>query len=127
MRVSITAFYAAILAILTTALAINVTLHRVKLKVPIGDGGSPRMLRMIRLHGNCVEYVPLTLLLMLAYEIDKGAPVILHIVGITMILGRALHAWGLWGAALTFRRVAGQTLTWATIVALAVLNIVQIV
>jgi uncharacterized protein len=62
MPVPITATYAAILAILVLALGINVTVHRVKLGVPLGDGGNPEMLRMIRLHGNAVEYLPLALL-----------------------------------------------------------------
>jgi uncharacterized membrane protein YecN with MAPEG domain len=61
MLISITALYAAILAFIIVALGINVTVHRVKLGVPLGDGGNPQMLRMIRLHGNAVEYIPLAL------------------------------------------------------------------
>lgn len=64
MPLPITALYAAILAIILTALAINVTVHRGKLKVPIGQGDNPTMLRMIRIHGNSAEYIPTALLLM---------------------------------------------------------------
>jgi uncharacterized membrane protein YecN with MAPEG domain len=127
MPVLLTAFYAAILALFMTALAINVTVHRGKLGVLVGDGGNPQMLRMIRLHGNAVEYVPLGLLLMLTYEIDGGARVILHIAGIALIAGRMLHAWGMWKTeAPNFGRVSGQSLTWLTIAALALLNLWQI-
>jgi len=56
MPLPITALYAAILAIILTALAINVTIHRGKLKVPLGLGDNPIMLRMIRIHGNAAEY-----------------------------------------------------------------------
>ena len=61
MSVSITALYAAILALIIVALGINVTVHRVKLRVSLGDGGNPTMLRMIRLHANAIEYIPLAL------------------------------------------------------------------
>ena len=49
MPLSITALYAGILALILIALAINVTVHRVKLRVPLGDGGNAEMRRMIRL------------------------------------------------------------------------------
>jgi uncharacterized membrane protein YecN with MAPEG domain len=127
MLVSITALYAAILAILVTALAINVTVHRVKLRVPIGDGDNPQMLRMIRLHGNAAEYVPLALVLMLIYEINGGLHVALHIAGIALLAGRLLHIWGMWSTSrTTFGRASGQSLTWLTIAALAVLNLWKI-
>jgi uncharacterized protein len=112
MLVSITALYAAILAILVTALAINVTVLRVKLRVPIGDGDNPQMLRMIRLHGNAAEYVPLALVLMLIYEINGGLHVALHIAGIALLAGRLLHIWGMWSTSrTTFGRASGQSLT----------------
>ena len=72
MSVSITALYAGILALIVIALAINVTVHRVKLRVPLGDGGNAEMRRMIRLHGNAAEYIPLAMLLMLIYELNGG-------------------------------------------------------
>ncbi len=125
--VSITALYAGILALVATALAVNVTVHRAKLKVPLGDGGNAQMLRMIRVHGNAVEYVPLGVLLMGLYELDGGVPAALHAAGIALIVGRVLHAAGLWGTAdPNFGRAAGPTLTWLTTAALAVLNLWQI-
>jgi uncharacterized membrane protein YecN with MAPEG domain len=127
MTVPITALYAGILGLLITALAINVTVHRAKLKVDIGDGGNAQMLRMIRVHANAVEYVPLGLLLLGLYELDQGWPAVLHAAGIALIVGRVLHVAGLWNTAgLSFGRGAGVTLTWITIAALAVLNLWQI-
>lgn len=75
MTVSLTAAYGAVLALIVLALGINVTVHRAKLKVSLGDDGNPAMLRMIRLHGNAAEYVPLALLLMAVYEINGGVMV----------------------------------------------------
>jgi uncharacterized protein len=127
MTVPITALYAGILGLLITALAINVTVHRAKLKVDIGDGGNAQMLRMIRVHANAVEYVPLGLLLLGLYELDQGWPAVLHAAGIALVVGRVLHVAGLWNTAgLSFGRGAGVTLTWITIAALAVLNLWQI-
>jgi uncharacterized membrane protein YecN with MAPEG domain len=123
MPISITAFYAGILGLIIVALGINVTMHRVKLSVPLGDGGKPQMLRMIRLHGNAAEYVPLAILLMLIYEINGGWPTALHIIGIALVVGRLLQTWGMWGTDMPgFGRGTGQSLTWLSIAALAVLN-----
>lgn len=127
MPVTITAFYGAILALLVTALAVNVTMHRAKLKVQIGDGGNPQMLRMIRLHGNAAEYVPLAVLLMGLYELDGGMHIALQVAGIALIVGRLLHIWGMWNSAdVNFGRAAGPTVTWVTIAALALLNLWQL-
>lgn len=128
MQVSITALYAGILALIVVVLAINVTLHRVKLRVPLGDGGNPQMLRMIRLHGNAIEYIPLALVLMTLYEINGGWHTALHIVGIALVSGRVLQTWGMWGTPnANLGRQAGQSLTWLSVAALAVLNLSKLV
>ena len=128
MHIAITALYAGILALFVVALGMNVTRHRVKLQVPLGDGGNPEMLRMIRLHGNAIEYIPLAVLLMLIYEINGGWPLAMHAAGIALVVGRILQTWGMWGTEIpSFGRGAGQTLTWVSIAALAVLNLWKIV
>ncbi len=125
---TITAFYAAILALTIVALGINVTVHRVKLQVSLGDGGKPEMLRMIRLHGNAIEYIPLALALMLIYEMNGGWPLVLHIAGTALVVGRALQVFGMWASDVPgFGRGTGQTLTWASIAVLAIANLVRIV
>jgi uncharacterized membrane protein YecN with MAPEG domain len=124
MVIPITALYAAILGLIIIALGINVTVHRVKLKVSLGDGGNPEMLRMIRLHANAIEYIPLALLLMLSYEINGGWHSALHIVGIALITGRLIQTMAMWSTEVAGAgRGLGQTLTWLSIVALAVLNL----
>jgi uncharacterized protein len=127
MPVSITAAYAAVLALIILALGINVTVHRVKLKVSLGDGGNPQMLRMIRLHGNAVEYIPLAIALMLAYELNGGWHSALHIIGIALVAGRLIQTWAMWGTEMPKPgRGIGQTMTWLSIAALAVLNVAKI-
>ena len=127
MAISITALYAGILGLAVVALGINVTVHRVKLQVPLGDGGKPQMLRMIRLHGNAAEYIPLALVLMALYELDGGSPAALHIVGMALIVGRVLQTWGMWSTeAPGLARGSGQTLTWLSIAGMAVLNLIAV-
>jgi uncharacterized membrane protein YecN with MAPEG domain len=128
MSVSITALYAGILALIVIALAINVTVHRVKLRVPLGDGGNPQMRRMIRLHGNAAEYIPLAIALMAIYELNGGGHLGLHIVGIALVAGRVVQTWGMWATDMTnIGRQIGQSLTWLSVIALAVLNLSKVV
>jgi len=127
MTLSITALYAGILSLIMVALAVNVTIHRAKLRVPMGDAGNPIMLRMIRLHGNAVEYLPLALLLMAIYEINGGWHSPLHAAGIALVVARILQSWNMWSTHIAgFGRISGQSLTWLTIIALAVLNLAKV-
>ncbi|MEP7031290.1 MAG: MAPEG family protein [Pseudolabrys sp.] len=128
MSLSITALYAGILALFIVALGINVTMHRVKLKVSLGDGGNPVMLRMIRLHGNAVEYLPLALVLMAIYEINGGWHAALHIIGIALVAGRLIQTMAMWSTDVPAAgRGIGQTLTWGSIAVLALLNLWKLV
>jgi uncharacterized protein len=124
MLLPVTALYAAILTLILMALAINVTLHRRKLRVGLGDGSNPVMLRTVRMHGNAAEYIPIAVLLMLVYELNGGSHATLHVCGCALILGRVLHAAGLWNSdGQNPGRAIGQSLTWLTILGLAALNL----
>lgn len=128
MPLSVTALYAAILALIILALGINVTVHRVKLRVSLGDGGNPVMLRMMRLHGNAIEYLPLALVLMALYELNGGWHWALHVIGIALIAGRLIQTWAMWGTDIPVPgRGIGQTTTWASIAVLALLNLWKLV
>lgn len=127
MTAHVSSLYAACFAILLVAFAINVTVHRARLGVQVGDGSDARMLRMIRIHGNAAEYLPIALALMIVYEINGGHAAYLHAAGAALIVGRLLHAWGLWRTAgPTFGRIAGPSLTWVTILTLAGLNVMNV-
>jgi len=127
MPIAITALYGAILALILTVLAINVTVQRNRLGVLFGDGGKPQMLRAIRVHGNSAEYIPIGVLLMGIYELNAELPLALHATGIALILGRLIYVGGVWNAeTATAGRGIGIVLTWLTIAALAALNLWQI-
>ena len=108
----ITAFYAGLLGLAYLALGLRVVQFR-RRGIPLGDGGDPKMVRLIRGHANFAEYVPLILVLMLMLELGRTSLYVLHALGITLLAGRLLHGYSLsftmhfrfgrfWGAALTF-------------------------
>jgi uncharacterized protein len=128
MPVAITAFYAGLFGIVIVGLGCNVTLHRFRYRVMLGDEGNAQLRRMVRIHGNTVENVPFALLLMGLYELDGGSHWMLHAAGIALIIGRLMYVAVLWvKEAPSPIRASGVTITWLTIVALALLNLQQII
>lgn len=121
---AVTTLYAVPLALLIVALAARVVWLRNADRVGLGHGESKRLGRAIRIHANAVEYVPLALLLMLLFELNGGAPWLLHACGLTLLTGRVLHVWGLSrSGGYSLGRYAGTTMTWLAIVALAGANL----
>lgn len=124
MSVQITSVYAGVLGLWLVALSIHVAAHRAKLGIGLGAGGDARMRRVIRMHGNASESIPIALLLMALYEIDGGRSWILHAVGAVLVAARVANACGLWKSEGPHPlRVIGAQLTWLTTLALACLNI----
>ncbi len=120
----VTPLYAAFLGLLLLVLAWNVVKQRRIHKVGLGDGGIPALGRAIRVQANFVEYVPLTLLLVLLVELQlQGAHLwVAHVLGGALLLGRVLHAIGLSGSAGTsFGRMWGTLLTWLALLAASAL------
>ncbi|MCL1634012.1 MAPEG family protein [Luteimonas sp. SX5] len=124
MSVQITSAYAGLLGLWLVALSVNVAAHRAKLGIGLGAGGDPRMRRVVRMHGNASESIPVALLLMALCEIGGGRAWILHAAGVVLVAARAANACGLWKSEGPHPlRVAGAHLTWLTTLALACLNI----
>lgn len=93
--VSVTSLYAALNAFLTVGLSINVSRVRTKLQVFRGDGGNPDLVSAIRAHGNNIEQVPMTLLLLLLAELSGGGSTALHVFGGALLVARMAHAFGM--------------------------------
>lgn len=90
--------YAALCLLLMLALKMNVGRARAKEKVMFGDGGNEPVQRAMRVQGNAVEDVPVTLVGLAGLAL-LGAPVwLVHVLGATLFLGRILHAIGLGGS-----------------------------
>lgn len=91
----ITALYAAALAVMYVGLAFAVIRQRFKLRVGLGDGQQPELIKAIRIHGNFSEYVPLLLVIMLIAEQQQVSAWQLHLLGGLTLGGRLLHLVGL--------------------------------
>ena len=119
--VPIAAFYTGLLAVLLLVLALRIIRLRWKLRVGIGDGGDRMMLRAVRAHGNAAEYVPITLLLLLAVELNHASPLLLHACGALFVASRVLHAVGLTrSGGPSWPRTAGTVGTMAVVIVLAI-------
>lgn len=122
MIVLIVPFYAALLALFYIVLSLRVVRLRRKEKVAIGDGDSLRLRRAIRVHGNFTEYAPLTLLLLAFVEMQAASLTTVHVLCITLLIGRVVHAYGVSEEKEDYRlRTAGMLLTFAAIAASAVI------
>ncbi len=91
----ITAIYAAVLAVMYVGLALAVVRQRFKLRVGLGDGQQPELIKAIRIHGNFAEYVPFLLVLMFIVEQQQAAAWQIHLLGVLTVGGRLLHLIGL--------------------------------
>lgn len=91
----ITPVYAGLLSLLFLYLSARVIRKRQIARISVGDGGAHEMAKRIRVQANFAEYVPLALLLMVLAELQGNPAWFLHLSGGMLILGRALHAFGL--------------------------------
>lgn len=113
-------FYASLLALLFIFLSFKVVRLRRTLRTSIGDAGDKRLLRAIRVHSNFAEYTPLALLLLLALELQVFNSLVLHILGITLVTGRLLHAYGVSNTNERLKfRVAGMACTFTVLLVTA--------
>jgi len=117
MSFSITLFYAGLSGLLLLALSFQVISLRRRFKVGLGDGDQPELGRVIRVHANFCEHVPLALLILLTLELSQALPaLVLHALGLVLIVGRLLHAWGLsQTAGVSKGRFIGTLMTWLMI------------
>ncbi|MGK7295631.1 MAG: MAPEG family protein [Candidatus Wenzhouxiangella sp. M2_3B_020] len=121
MHVSIVVLYAALLALVLLGLSANVVRLRRAHRVGIGTGDVPALERAMRVHANFCEYVPLALILLVLIEMAGAAPAwSLHLLGLMLLAGRILHAWGLGrSAGSSAGRVLGTLLTWIVLLVAA--------
>ena len=104
--------YAALIAVLIIFLSARTIILRRKNLIALGDAKHPALRRAIRAHANCVEYAPIALFLMFLSEM-QGTPIwIIHLLGIGLLTGRIIHAYGIsQEPENTLFRVIGMVLT----------------
>jgi uncharacterized membrane protein YecN with MAPEG domain len=122
----ITSIYASLAALLIVRLTLSVIKLRKKNRVSVGDGGVEELQLAIRTHSNAVEYIPITLMLLLTLELNGAPGILVHILGATLLTGRTLHAMGLSVNDMP-KRVLGMQITIYLIIGLAILNILFLV
>ncbi|MEE4297063.1 MAG: MAPEG family protein [Wenzhouxiangella sp.] len=117
MTYTITLFYAGLSGLLLLALSFQVVALRRRFQVGLGTGNQPELERVIRVHANFCEHVPLALVILLALELSNVFPAfLLHLLGVALVLGRVLHAWGLsQTAGVSKGRFIGTLMTWLMI------------
>jgi uncharacterized membrane protein YecN with MAPEG domain len=112
LRLEVVALYAGVNILLLLVLAYLVIRARQTHKIVLGDGGHDATTRAIRAHANAAEYIPAALVGLLILSLFNNLPAwLLHAAGISLTLGRILHAAGLHAGKLNFGRIGGVALT----------------
>ena len=89
-------------------LKLRVGATRGKTKVNFGDGDNEQMQRSLRVQGNAVEDVPVTLIGLVMLALVTAPLSLIHAVGGVLLVSRVLHAFGLGkSSGLTFGRLVG--------------------
>ncbi len=117
----ITAFAAAILALLFVKLSIDVIRQRRRAKASVGDHGDAHLIKAIRTQANCAEYVPMGIILLGLAEMQHVPAWLVFCSAAALVLGRVFHAVGFGrtpqiiplrriGMLLTFGQISGTAL-----------------
>ncbi len=123
-----TPLYAAIIGLVFVVLSVRTLLLRRRLGVAIGTGEDPELTRAMRVHSNFAEYVPLALILFYFLEVETDADLWIHVLCVSLIVGRLLHAYGVSQVEENYRfRVAGMILTLGSIISASTRLIVSYV
>ncbi|GFE63534.1 MAPEG family protein [Litoreibacter roseus] len=91
--ISVTPIYLALTALLYVALTMRVVKGRMAAKAIYGDGEDADLRQRIRAHGNCSEYAPILILLLLCAELQGTPAWVLHIFGALILASRMGHAY----------------------------------
>ncbi|PZQ96845.1 MAG: hypothetical protein DI533_14850 [Cereibacter sphaeroides] len=115
MSLVVTPFYASALTALFILLSVRVIGFRRNQRISLGDGNDPVLRRLIRAQGNCAEYAPLGLLLLLIAELSGATVWALHLSGVILLLGRVAHGLALSGGMHFGLRTLGMALTFTSL------------
>lgn len=120
-----TSLIASTAAIIFISLSLGVIKLRRRNQVRIGTGGVEELERAIRAHANFAEYVPIGLILIACLEANGATWWLVLLPGIALLLGRIVHAVGVQEPPPNIKnRVLGMKITFFTLIALVILNLV---
>jgi uncharacterized membrane protein YecN with MAPEG domain len=112
---------AGILGLLVVILGFRISAIRRAARISLGDGGNPVLEARIRAHGNCVETVPIALILLFLAEQAYGHPWYIIALAAVLVISRLLHPVGMALPSPNLPRVAGILGTWGVTAILAFL------
>lgn len=119
----ITGLYAALLVVLFIVLSARVITYRRSNRISLGHGEDETLLRRTRAQANCAEYAPFGILMMAIAETLAAPFWLVHIMGILLLAGRIIHAYGVGGPGMNFRyRTWGMVLTLTSLAIGATVN-----
>lgn len=123
--VTTTAFYAALMGFFIIYLGRRVAYCRRDNQLGIGGESHKELSVLVRAHGNAVENIPITLLLMVMAELNGAGALLLHVYGVVLVASRVAHAHGFIESKGRAHkgRLFGTTANWALIAVLGVHNI----
>lgn len=123
MTLPVTAFVAAICALLLLFTAILTVRQRLRLKAAFGDHGDAKLIAASRSHGNLAEHAPIVVILLGLLETVRANHMALMVIGALFLIGRVAHIIGLHGSLEAGRppvpRQIGVIATWATLLVLS--------
>lgn len=122
MPVPVSAFVAAICALLLLITAIDTVRQRIRAQAAFGDVGDIRLISASRSHGNLAEHAPIVVLLLAFLELGHAWHMGLMAVGALFLFGRVLHIWGLYlpiSAKPPLPRTLGVLITWLVLAMLS--------
>ena len=127
---SVTAFYAAILALIYLGLSLWVVLGRGKFKAVHGDGGHELLRRRIRAHANFIEYVPLILILCALLEAHGTGWLTMTLLLLPLTIARLMHPVGMVAQENSLQqylfRAPAALITWIVMAAAAILLLLRV-
>lgn len=123
---TVTAFYASILALFFVWLSLNVIKLRRRFRVRLGDGDNNELQAAIAAQNNAAQYIPIALLMIAILETNNGHILLLNLLGLMLLSGRIIHACGILKSNLNFR-VKGMQLTLFTLIFAAVGNLLYLI
>ena len=99
--------------ILLLVLSVRVVRQRRKHQVVLGDADIPELTQAVRAFGNATEYVPAGLIALAVLAMAGATPTVVHLMGLTLLVGRVAHAVGLSrSGGSSILRSAGVIATW---------------
>jgi len=112
MEIPITALFTGLLTLWYLRITVPIFKEWQKENVSLGagDDSSTKLYRFVRTHANFTEYITLSLFIMALLEWHGLNDIYLYIIGLSLLIGRILHAKGINNSVTTWH-IIGTTLT----------------